>query len=194
MKEWGTILFTRGSPSKRKFAEVVKINPSTFQNYAHNETSKRTQIGSKLGRNKHNKTEIESAIKRLRLTNQQLQDNATNQPRELPHDHYEWLNPARMIPGELRMIQEEQQHRSDECQRQYYKRMVPRGCNFEHAHRTRAHKDRWQRWWDLELPRICTLMGASDVFLKTEYNLMRKCGRTFGSHEVYYTGPGSYDF
>ena len=54
MKEWGTILFTRGSPSKRKSAEIAKMNPSSFQNYAHNETSKRTHIGSKLGRNKDN--------------------------------------------------------------------------------------------------------------------------------------------
>ena len=51
LKVWDHI-FTRGRPSKKKFAKACAINPSTFKHYAHGDVCKRTKIGTKLGRKK----------------------------------------------------------------------------------------------------------------------------------------------
>ena len=49
MSKWGEICH-RGMPSRAKFAKLRNINPDTFARYAHNNKSRRTLIGSKLGR------------------------------------------------------------------------------------------------------------------------------------------------
>ena len=52
MKHWEEEdIFTNGIPSRKKFAEnIAQIKPKTFEKYAHYNVSKRSKLGSKLGR------------------------------------------------------------------------------------------------------------------------------------------------
>ena len=57
LKEWDHI-FRRGGPSGTKFAKAcAKINPNTFQRYAHDDICKHTELGTKLGRKKSASTD-----------------------------------------------------------------------------------------------------------------------------------------
>ena len=170
MDKWGRV-FTRGKPSKRKFAaEFKNINPDTFQRYAHDDLTKRRKIGTKLGRNKIEKVK------------------AIKNPRAAPG--YEWLHQSHRSRNEAMLEVEEEilEGRKEECAS-----LIPKGRRYEVAPRTRLQENDWKVFWSDNLPEICNMMGASDEFLQNELDYKRRCDETVGFAKCYYIGPNPYD-
>ena len=55
--------------------------------------------------------------------------------------------------------------------------------------RSPAEKREWQYQMATKLPRLCDIVGGDKDFLDKEIELLRQCGSTFGSAEVFYVAP-----
>ena len=106
MDEWRDKMFTNGVPSKRKFAEkVVNLPASSFRRYVNDDESKRTKLGTKLGRKrKDDSITVEAAIKKLRKTNALLEQNKTNHSPDSLQKFYTQLKEN--TDGALRAMEE----------------------------------------------------------------------------------------
>ena len=108
LKVWDHI-FTRGRPSKKKFAKACSINPSTFKHYAHGDVCKRTKIGTKLGRKKS--TSMDRKVREGKLIKKARENIRLQEEAYKSWDHrsmYQWLrkpelmrfdDPLRNIPN-----------------------------------------------------------------------------------------------
>ena len=94
MKHWEEEdIFTNGIPSRKKFAEnIAQIKPKTFEKYAQYNVSKRSKLGSELGRKKQEGTKemtTKKAKERARKTSQMLNKNKKKQGSGMMEELYD---------------------------------------------------------------------------------------------------------
>ena len=167
-------IFTRGCPSKRKFAESRNINPHTFQHYTCSDKSKRRKLGTKIGK-PPNKTQSQVDEEALLMKDKDVFGN-----------YYRNLHQFGMSI-ELIKLQEQKEINSQLRQKMAYQRIL---SEFQTAPKSMEQKNIEQKYWDKELPRVCDMIGADKCFLCEEKTLLRRCHKTFGSAAVKYVGPG----
>ena len=168
MDLWGNKVFTKGVPSKRKFARhVARVNPSTFQHYAHDDVAKRRKIGSKPGRRP--KAKAWKIIRRRRETNRFMAEEERKEHAARREEELEGIRE--------RLSRQERAYRLMKCNVQPYEESPSAWHEYE------------QQYWMKRLPLFCAVEGFDDVFLEREMECLNQCGKTFGLAEVFYVPP-----
>ena len=119
---WSRVI-TDGHPSRRKFAQLLNINPQSFQ---------RTQLGTKLGRSRETKQQLDADKKSQYLRMMQIYYNG--------------------IIGGVSILTASVVHKKQtslSCQEQQYKHMK---LDFQFAPRTSIQKKLQHNIWERELP------------------------------------------
>ena len=167
---WGTRVFAEnGRPNKESFAKAVGIPYGTFLKYACADMSRRTKIGTKLGRKGKVANQIEGDLKHPRRNNL-----------------FHWQIERGYLPSaEFQEVEEEYKWSARRLNHQ--EKMI---LNFNGlTPRTQLQNKQWQDYWNYQLPWACVMKLKDEEFYETEHDLMKECNKTSGSHEVYYVGP-----
>ena len=158
-------------------AKSIKVDYRSLCRYTRDDRSKRTSVGTRLGR-------------RPRKSKATLEQEAALQNHDIMRSFYDSIRQggttALQIVGE-----ERRQHEKGLEQLRHARKMK----TYSQTHRTPEEKRYWRGFWKYEVARLCReTFDYGDEYLKEEMRLMRECEYTHNSlDEIYYIGPDAWE-